>query len=30
MPDDEYEPPDLSLIGPEHVRRYLATGGEVG
>jgi deazaflavin-dependent oxidoreductase (nitroreductase family) len=23
-------PVDLSLIGPEHVRRYLETGGEVG
>jgi len=28
--DPSYQPPDLSLIGPEHVRRYRETGGEVG
>jgi len=25
-----YQPPDLSLLGDEHVRRYRETGGEVG
>ena len=25
-----YRPPDLALVGEEHVRRYLETGGEVG
>ncbi|MDT3439199.1 MULTISPECIES: nitroreductase family deazaflavin-dependent oxidoreductase [unclassified Pseudofrankia] len=25
-----YRPPDLALVGPEHVRRYQETGGEVG
>jgi deazaflavin-dependent oxidoreductase (nitroreductase family) len=28
--EPEYRPPDLSLVGEEHVRRYRATGGEVG
>ena len=28
MPD--YVKPDLSLVGPEHVRRYRETDGEVG
>jgi deazaflavin-dependent oxidoreductase (nitroreductase family) len=26
----QYRAPDLSLIGPEHIRRYQETGGEVG
>lgn len=26
----EYTPPDLTLVGEEHVRRYLETRGEVG
>jgi deazaflavin-dependent oxidoreductase (nitroreductase family) len=26
----DYTPPDLSLVGDEHVRRYRETGGEVG
>ena len=25
-----YVPPDLSLVGEEHIRRYLETGGAVG
>ena len=25
-----YQPPDLTLFGDEHVRRYLATGGQTG
>lgn len=25
-----YTPPDISLVGAEHVRRYLETGGAVG
>jgi deazaflavin-dependent oxidoreductase (nitroreductase family) len=25
-----YAPPDLSLLGDEHVRRYLETGGKIG
>jgi len=30
-PDEPgYTPPDLTLVGDEHVRRYLETGGEVG
>jgi deazaflavin-dependent oxidoreductase (nitroreductase family) len=28
--EPEYRPPDLSLLGEEHVRQYRATGGEVG
>ena len=28
--DPTYQAPDLTLVGPEHVRRYLETGGEVG
>jgi deazaflavin-dependent oxidoreductase (nitroreductase family) len=30
MAEAEYRPPDLSLLGPEHVRRYQETDGEVG
>ena len=30
MSDAEYTAPDLTLIGDEHVRRYLETGGAVG
>jgi deazaflavin-dependent oxidoreductase (nitroreductase family) len=30
MSEPGYTPPDLSLVGDEHVRRYLETGGEVG
>jgi deazaflavin-dependent oxidoreductase (nitroreductase family) len=26
----DYAPPDLELVGAEHVRRYRETGGEVG
>jgi hypothetical protein len=29
-PGSSYAPPDLSLFGDEHVRRYLETGGKVG
>jgi deazaflavin-dependent oxidoreductase (nitroreductase family) len=25
-----YQPPDLALVGAEHIRRYQETGGEVG
>jgi deazaflavin-dependent oxidoreductase (nitroreductase family) len=25
-----YQPPDLTLLGDEHIRRYRETGGEVG
>ena len=25
-----YTPPDITLVGEEHVRRYLETGGAVG
>ena len=30
MSEPGYTPPDLTLVGDEHVRRYLETGGEVG
>ena len=30
MTEPEYRPPDLALIGEEHIRRYRETGGEVG
>lgn len=30
MSEPGYTPPDISLIGEEHIRRYLETGGEVG
>ncbi len=30
MTDDAYRPPDLDLLGAEHVRRYQDTDGEVG
>ncbi len=30
MSEDAYRPPDLDLLGPEHVRRYQETDGEVG
>ena len=30
MTEPDYRPPDLSLIGEEHVRRYRETNGEVG
>ncbi len=30
MSDASYRPPDISLIGPEHVHRYQETDGEVG
>lgn len=30
MNEPNYTPPDISLIGDEHVKRYLETGGEVG
>lgn len=30
MSEPGYTPPDLSLVGDEHVRRYLETGGAVG
>lgn len=30
MSDQNYQPPDLALVGPEHVRRYQETAGEVG
>lgn len=30
MNEPNYTPPDISLIGEEHVRRYLETNGEVG
>lgn len=30
MTEPGYTPPDLTLIGEEHVRRYLETGGAVG
>jgi deazaflavin-dependent oxidoreductase (nitroreductase family) len=28
--EDQYQAPDLALVGPEHVRRYRETDGEVG
>jgi deazaflavin-dependent oxidoreductase (nitroreductase family) len=30
MSEPHYQPPDVSLVGPEHVRRYQETNGEVG
>ncbi len=30
MNDAQYQQPDLSLVGPEHVRRYQETKGEEG
>ena len=30
MSEDAYRPPDLDLLGEEHVRRYQETDGEVG
>jgi deazaflavin-dependent oxidoreductase (nitroreductase family) len=30
MTEPGYTPPDLTLVGEEHVRRYLETGGAVG
>ncbi len=30
MSDSSYTPPDITLLGDEHVRRYEETGGEVG
>lgn len=30
MSDENYTAPDLALVGDEHVRRYLATGGREG
>jgi deazaflavin-dependent oxidoreductase (nitroreductase family) len=30
MSDASYQPPDISLLGEEHVRRYRETDGEVG
>jgi deazaflavin-dependent oxidoreductase (nitroreductase family) len=30
MAEDQYKAPDLALVGPEHVRRYQETDGEVG
>lgn len=30
MSEEGYQAPDLELVGPEHVRRYRETDGEVG
>lgn len=30
MGEDQYQAPDVSLLGAEHVRRYQETGGRVG
>ncbi len=30
MAEERYQKPDLDLIGPEHVRRYRETDGDVG
>ena len=30
MTEPGYQPPDISLLGEEHIRRYRETGGEVG
>lgn len=30
MSEEAYKPPDLELVGPEHIRRYRETNGEVG
>jgi deazaflavin-dependent oxidoreductase (nitroreductase family) len=30
MSESQYQAPDLALVGPEHVRRYQETNGDVG
>ena len=30
MTEPNYQPPDLSFFGPEHVRQYQESNGEVG
>jgi deazaflavin-dependent oxidoreductase (nitroreductase family) len=30
MPEPDYTPPDLTLLGEDHIRAYRDTGGEVG
>ena len=30
MGDEHYQPPDITLVGPEHVRAYQETDGQVG
>jgi deazaflavin-dependent oxidoreductase (nitroreductase family) len=30
VPEHQYQAPELALVGPEHVRRYRETNGEVG
>jgi deazaflavin-dependent oxidoreductase (nitroreductase family) len=30
MAEDQYQAPDITLVGPDHVRRYRETNGEVG
>jgi deazaflavin-dependent oxidoreductase (nitroreductase family) len=30
MTQSSYQPPDLTLVGDDHIRRYQETGGEVG
>jgi len=30
MPEPDYTPPDLTLIGEDHIRAYRETGGETG
>jgi deazaflavin-dependent oxidoreductase (nitroreductase family) len=30
MSEPNYQPPDVSLVGPEHVRRYQESDGDVG
>jgi deazaflavin-dependent oxidoreductase (nitroreductase family) len=30
MSESNYQPPDLALLGEEHIRRYQETAGEVG
>ena len=30
MSEEDYKAPDLDLVGPEHVRRYRETNGDVG
>jgi deazaflavin-dependent oxidoreductase (nitroreductase family) len=30
MSEEQYRPPDITLLGEEHVRRYRETDGEVG
>src|SRR5690349_9698180 len=29
-PEPGYQQPDVSLVGPDHVKRYVETNGEVG